>query len=123
MKEIIRAQVYAKVINVIPDSRENCVVRCCLKVDIEEVKIFRETSDEKDWWVFKNFKKGCYFLIGQENQELYQKILHLFPGDMITLEVFFDERHQSIVKDMIIEESTAVHDLWDYCNSLVKFDD
>lgn len=37
MEEIIRARVYAKVINVIPDPRENCVARCHLKVGAERI--------------------------------------------------------------------------------------
>ena len=58
----------------------------------------------------------CYFIIEQASQELYQKILHLFPGDMITLEVFFDKQHKPIVKDVIIEKSTEVYDLWEFFN-------
>lgn len=44
MEEIIRARVYAKVINVIPDPRENCVARCHLKVGAERIEFFRGTG-------------------------------------------------------------------------------
>lgn len=42
MEEIIRARVYAKVINVIPDPRENCVARCHLKVGAERIEFSEE---------------------------------------------------------------------------------
>lgn len=116
MEEIIRARVYAKVINVIPDSRENCVARCHLKVGAERIEFFRGTAADGSYLTYINFGKNCYFLIEQASQELYQKILHLFPGDMITLEVFFDKQHKPIVKDVIIEKSTEVYDLWEFFN-------
>lgn len=107
---------YAKVINVIPDPRENCVARCHLKVGAERIEFFRGTAADGSYLTYISFGKNCYFLIEQASQELYQKILHLFPGDMITLEVFFDKQHKPIVKDVIIEKSTEVYDLWEFFN-------
>jgi len=52
MEEIIRARVYAKVINVIPDPRENCVARCHLKVSAERIEFFRTSKPRA---VSKNF--------------------------------------------------------------------
>lgn len=102
--------------NVIPDPRENCVARCHLKVGAERIEFFRGTAADGSYLTYINFGKNCYFLIEQASQELYQKILHLFPGDMITLEVFFDKQHKPIVKDVIIEKSTEVYDLWEFFN-------
>lgn len=78
MEEIIRARVYAKVINVIPDPRENCVARCHLKVGAERIEFFRGTAADGSYLTYINFGKNCYFLIEQASQELYQKFCIFF---------------------------------------------
>lgn len=63
MEEIIRARVYAKVINVIPDSRENCVARCHCKVGAEKIEFSRGTAVDGSYVTYINVGKNCYFLI------------------------------------------------------------
>ena len=121
MDEITRVSVYAKVIDVRQDTEKNGIARCHLKVGAKEIRFFRAASVQGSYVRFQDFKKNCYFLIEQENPELYQKILYLFPGDVITLEVYFDEQHHSKVKDMRVEKSTAIFDLWNFVNNCMQF--
>lgn len=39
------------------------------------------------------------------------------------MEVFFDKQHKPIVKDVIIEKSTEVYDLWEFFSGLMESDD
>ena len=61
MEEIIRARVYAKVINVIPDPRENCVARCHLKVGAERIRIFRGTAADGSYLTYIKLWKELLF--------------------------------------------------------------